>query len=43
MDYLFVKTKGRTGTFRKVLSDETIYPDIPVFDNVRPYIMMRLN
>lgn len=37
MDYLFVKTKGRTGTFRKVLSDETIYPDIPVFDNVRPY------
>ena len=37
MDYLFVKTKGRTGTFRKVLSDETIYSDIPVFDDVRPY------
>lgn len=37
MDFLFVKTKGRTGTFRKVLSDKTIYDNIPAFDDNRPY------
>jgi hypothetical protein len=37
MDFLFVKTKGRTATFRKVLSDMTIYDNIPVFDDIRPY------
>lgn len=37
MDFLFVKTKGRQGTFRKVLSDQTVYHDIPEFDDKRPY------
>ena len=37
MDFLFVKTKGKTGTFRKVLSDKTIYENIPSFDDNRPY------
>lgn len=37
MDFLFVKTKGRTGTFRKVVSNQTVYDDIPVFDDTRPY------
>lgn len=37
MDFLFVKTKGRTGTFRKVLSDKTVYDNIPLFDDNRPY------
>jgi len=37
MDFLFVKTKGRTGAFRKVLSDKTIYDNIPLFDDNRPY------
>lgn len=37
MDFLFVKTKGRTGTFRKVVSNETVYENIPVFDDNRPY------
>lgn len=37
MDFLFVKTKGRAGTFRKVVSDKTVYDDIPSFDDNRPY------
>jgi hypothetical protein len=37
MNFLFVKTKGKTGTFRKVLSDKTIYENIPSFDDNRPY------
>ena len=37
MDFLFVKTKGRQGTFRKVLSNQTVYNDIPGFDDKRPY------
>lgn len=37
MDFLFVKTKGRQGTFRKVLSDQTVYNVIPEFDDIRPY------
>ena len=37
MDFLFAKTKGRTGTFRKVLSDRTIYTNIPNFADVHLY------
>ena len=37
MDFLFVKTKGRAGTFCKVVSNQTVYDDIPVFDDNRPY------
>ena len=37
MDFLFVKTKGRQGTFRKVLSNQTVYNDIPEFEDKRPY------
>ena len=37
MDFLFVKTKGRQGTFRKVLSNQTVYSDISEFDDKRPY------
>lgn len=37
MDFLFVKTKGKAGTFRKVLSNQTVYDDIPAFDDNRPY------
>lgn len=37
MDFLFVKTKGKQGTFRKVLSNQTVYNDIPEFDDKRPY------
>lgn len=37
MDFLFAKTKGRTGTFRKVLSDETLFNDIPDFTESRIY------
>lgn len=37
MDFLFVKTKGRQGTFRKVLSNQTVYDDIPDFEDKRPY------
>ena len=37
MDFLFVKTKGKQGTFRKVLSNQTVYNDIPGFDDKRPY------
>lgn len=37
MDFLFVKTKNKTGTFRKVVSNQTVYNDIPIFDDARPY------
>ena len=37
MDFLFVKTKGRTATFRKALSDKTTYENIPDFADSRPY------
>lgn len=37
MDFLFAKTKGKTGTFCKVLSDTTIYQNIPSFNDSRPY------
>lgn len=37
MDFLLVKTKGRQGTFRKVLSNQTVYDDIPDFEDKRPY------
>lgn len=37
MDFLFVKTKGKQGTFRKVLSNQTVYNDIPGFDDKRQY------
>lgn len=37
MDFLFVKTKGKQGTFRKVLSNQTVYNDIPDFEDKRPY------
>lgn len=37
MDFLFVKTKGKAGTFCKVLSDKTIYENLPEFVNSRPY------
>lgn len=37
MDFLFVKTRGKAGTFRKVVSDQTVYEDIPAFDDNRPY------
>ena len=37
MDFLFVKTKGKQGTFRKVLSNQTVYNDIPGFNDKRPY------
>lgn len=37
MDFLFVKTKGKKGSFCKVLSDQQVYCDIPSFDDNRPY------
>ena len=37
MDFLFVKTKGKSGSFCKVLSDKTIYEHTPDFADVRPY------
>ena len=37
MDFLFVKTKGKRGSFCKVLSDQQVYCDIPSFENNRPY------
>ena len=37
MDYLFVKTKGKRGSFCKVLSDQQVYCDIPSFEDNRPY------
>lgn len=37
MDFLFVKTKGRTATFRKALSDMTTYDNIPDFSDSHTY------
>lgn len=37
MDFLFVKTKGKRGSFCKVLSDQRVYCDIPSFEDNRPY------
>lgn len=37
MDFLFVKTKGKRGSFFKVLSDQQVYCDIPSFEDNRPY------
>lgn len=37
MDFLFVKTKGKKGSFCKVLSDQQVYCDIPSFEDNRPY------
>ena len=37
MDFLFVKTKGKRGSFCKVLSDQQVYCDIPSFEDNRPY------
>lgn len=36
MDYLFARTKGKRGSFYKVLSDKTVF-DIPSLDNCRQY------
>lgn len=37
MDFLFAKTKGKTGTFRKILSNETVFNNIPTFEGSRVY------
>lgn len=37
MDFLFVKTKGKRGSFCKVLSDQQVYCEIPSFEDNRPY------
>ena len=37
MDFLFAKIRGRGGTFCKVVSDATVYPNIPDFANSRDY------
>lgn len=37
MDYLVAKTKGKRGSFYKVLSDQTTFEDIPDFSNSREY------
>ena len=37
MDYLVAKTKGKRGSFYKVLSDQTTFEDIPDFTNSREY------
>ncbi|MBO7047258.1 MAG: DUF4868 domain-containing protein [Prevotella sp.] len=37
MDYLIAKTKGKRGSFYKVLSDQTTFEDIPDFANSREY------
>ena len=37
MDFLFVKTKGKRGSFCKVLSDQQVYCNIPSFEDNRPY------
>ena len=37
MDYLVAKTKGKKGSFYKVLSDKTTFEEIPVFANSREY------
>ena len=37
MDYLIAKTKGRNSETAIVLSNKTVFTDIPNFDDVRPY------
>ena len=37
MDFLFAKIRGRGGSFCKVISDNTVYNDIPDFTNSRVY------
>lgn len=37
MDFLFAKLRGKNGAFCKVLSDKTIYVDIPTFANTHAY------
>lgn len=37
MDYLVAKTKGKKGSFYKVLSDQTTFEEIPDFANYREY------
>lgn len=37
MDYLIAKTKGKRGSFYKVLSDQTTFEDIPDFSSSREY------
>lgn len=37
MDYLVARTKGKKGSFYKVLSDKTIFDDLPNFANSREY------
>ncbi len=37
MDFLFAKTTGRTGTFCKILSNQTIYNRLPIFDDIHSY------
>ena len=37
MDYLVAKTKGKKGSFYKVLSDQTAFEDIPIFAKSREY------
>ncbi len=37
MDFLFAKLRGRGGSFCKVISDNTIFNDIPDFSNSRGY------
>ena len=37
MDFLFAKIRGRGGSFCKVISDQTVYNDIPDFTNSRGY------
>lgn len=37
MDYLVAKTKGKRGSFYKVLSDQTTFEDIPDFSSSREY------
>ena len=37
MDFLFAKLRGRGGSFCKLISNKTIYNDIPDFTNCREY------
>lgn len=37
MDYLLAKTKGKTGSYYKVLADKTVFDEIPDFTESREY------
>ena len=37
MDVLFAKTRGRKGSYYKVLTDNTVFPEIIDFSHSRPY------